>query len=105
MLHDAALVAETRSWLERAGKDLRAAQHALTASPALLEDALFHCQQAVEKTLKAFLTWHGRPFRKTHKSDRVRRAGRNIGRHARTAPAQGGASDRICMEISLPRRS
>jgi HEPN domain-containing protein len=63
---DAALVAETRSWLVKAERDLRAAQHGLSASPALLEDAAFHCQQAVEKTLKAFLTWHGRPFRKTH---------------------------------------
>jgi hypothetical protein len=63
---DAALVAETRSWLVKAEKDLRAAQHGLGASPALLEDAAFHCQQAIEKTLKAFLTWHGRPFRKTH---------------------------------------
>jgi HEPN domain-containing protein len=63
---DAALVAETRSWLVKAEQDLRAAQHALTALPALLEDAVFHCQQAVEKTLKAFLTWHERPFRKTH---------------------------------------
>jgi HEPN domain-containing protein len=30
------------------------------------EDALFHCQQAVEKALKACLTWHDVPFRKTH---------------------------------------
>src|SRR4051812_34885166 len=27
---------------------------------------LFHCQQAVEKALKAFLTFHERTFRKTH---------------------------------------
>ena len=30
----------------------------------LLGDATFHCQQAVEKALKAFLIWHDRPFRK-----------------------------------------
>jgi HEPN domain-containing protein len=29
-------------------------------------EALFHCQQAVEKALKAFLTFHERTFRKTH---------------------------------------
>lgn len=28
--------------------------------------ALFHCQQAVEKALKAFLTFHGSIFEKTH---------------------------------------
>jgi len=31
-----------------------------------LRSALFHCQQAAEKSLKAFLTWHQRPFPKTH---------------------------------------
>ena len=36
------------------------------AQPPLTADALFHCQQAVEKALKALLTWHDRPFRKTH---------------------------------------
>jgi hypothetical protein len=40
---DAALVAETRSGLVEAEKDLRAAQHDFGASPALLEDAVFHC--------------------------------------------------------------
>jgi len=27
---------------------------------------LFHCQQAAEKALKAVLTYHRQPFRKTH---------------------------------------
>lgn len=27
---------------------------------------MFFCQQAAEKSLKAFLTWHDRPFRRTH---------------------------------------
>lgn len=27
---------------------------------------MFHAQQAAEKSLKAFLTWHDIPFRKTH---------------------------------------
>jgi HEPN domain-containing protein len=29
-------------------------------------EALFHCQQAVEKALNAFLTFHEKTFRKTH---------------------------------------
>ncbi len=29
-------------------------------------DVVFHAQQAVEKSLKGFLLWHDRPFRKTH---------------------------------------
>lgn len=63
---DPVLVAETRAWLRKAAEDLRTAQHDLAASPPILADAAFHCQQAVEKSLKAFLMWHGTPFRKTH---------------------------------------
>jgi len=58
--------ADTRAWLSRAKDDLRGAEIDLAASPPLRGDAAFHCQQAVEKALKAFLTWHDRPFRKTH---------------------------------------
>jgi HEPN domain-containing protein len=63
---DPARVAETREWLQKAAQDLRGARVDLDATPPLLEDALFHCQQAVEKTLKGFLAWHDVPFRKTH---------------------------------------
>jgi HEPN domain-containing protein len=38
----------------------------LTASPPILGDLVFHCQQAVEKLFKAFLVWHDIVFRKTH---------------------------------------
>ena len=66
MGHDPALVAETQAWLAKAAKDLAAAAHDLRASPPFVEDIVFHAQQAAEKALKAFLTWHDRPFRKTH---------------------------------------
>jgi HEPN domain-containing protein len=36
-----------------------------------LRGAVFHCQQAAEKTLKAFLVAHERPFRKTHDLDEL----------------------------------
>jgi HEPN domain-containing protein len=55
---------ETHAWLERARRDLRAA--ALLIAGKAYAEALFHCQQAVEKALKAFLTFHQKPFRKTH---------------------------------------
>ena len=55
---------ETRAWLLRAAEDLAAA--AVLTAPATLRSALFHCQQAAEKSLKAFLTWHQTPFPKTH---------------------------------------
>jgi len=66
MPHDPARVAETLEWLQKTSLDLRGARIDLEAEPPLLEDALFHCQQAVEKTLKAFLAWGDVAFRKTH---------------------------------------
>lgn len=45
---------------------MRAAEHDRTAEPPLAADIVFHAQQLVEKALKAFLTWHDQPFRKTH---------------------------------------
>jgi len=55
---------ETRAWLDRARRDLRAAT-LLIAGDANTE-ALFHCQQPAEKAPKAFLTFHESTFRKTH---------------------------------------
>ena len=42
------------------------AQALLACRPPFHDTAVFHCQQAVEKSWKAFLSWHGAPFRKTH---------------------------------------
>ncbi len=58
-----ALIAETQAWLAKADQDLGAARMLIDGYPAV---ALFHCQQAVEKGLKAFLVWHDVPFRKSH---------------------------------------
>jgi len=66
MPHEATRVADTRGWLQKAAGDLRGAQVDLAADPPLTGDAAFHCQQATEKALKALLTWHDTPFRKTH---------------------------------------
>jgi HEPN domain-containing protein len=71
MALDPILVVEVREWMRRASNDLRAAEVDMRASPPLLEDALFHCQQAVEKAMKAFLTFHNQPFRRTHNLEEV----------------------------------
>jgi HEPN domain-containing protein len=60
---------EVQAWLQKAQNDLRGAQIDLDASPPLIEDTLFHCQQACEKAMKGFLTYHDRIFRKTHDLD------------------------------------
>jgi HEPN domain-containing protein len=71
MPHDPALVEETNAWLRRAATDLRAASFERGATPPLTADIVFHAQQAVEKSLKAFLVWHGRTFRKTHSIEEI----------------------------------
>ena len=81
---DPDLVAEVRSWLLKASKDLAVAKYELQAEPPFSEDILFHSQQAAEKSLKAFLTWHPIPFRKT---------------------PPGGPAHRVRLEVSLSGRS
>lgn len=62
---------EVQAWLTKADNDLRGAAVDLAAQPPLVEDALFHCQQAAEKAMKAFLTAHDTTFRKTHDLDEL----------------------------------
>ena len=71
MPHDAVRVSETKAWIVKSARDLQAATHNLQAAPPLLDDVVFHCQQAVEKALKGYLTWHDQPFRKTHSIEEV----------------------------------
>lgn len=71
MGRDPVLLAEVHGWLQKAANDLRGAEIDLAAHPPLVEDALFHCQQAAEKAFKAFLTWNNQPFRKTHNLEEI----------------------------------
>ncbi len=66
MQPDPALVAETQAWFRRVRSDLRSAQADLSVEPPILEDVVFHSQQAAEKAMKGFLTWHQCAFGKTH---------------------------------------
>lgn len=65
---------EARAWFQKATNDWRGADIDLAAAPPLVEDALFHCQQAAEKAMKGYLTAHERVFRKTHDLDELARA-------------------------------
>ncbi len=55
-----------KSWLATAWQDLEAAVWLMESPASLFRAVGFHCQQAVEKSLKAYLTWQDRPFEKTH---------------------------------------
>jgi HEPN domain-containing protein len=54
---------EAAMWLDQAAKDQNAAKLLMDAEPSR---SVFHSQQAAEKALKAFLSFHQIPFRKTH---------------------------------------
>lgn len=55
-----------QSWLMKAKHDLGSAHQLIEGSPPFLDTAIYHCQQTVEKALKAFLVWHDIEFEKTH---------------------------------------
>jgi HEPN domain-containing protein len=57
-----ARVLATQAWFIKANDDLREAEFVLTATPPFIGSSLFHSQQAVEKAVKGFLTWHDRSF-------------------------------------------
>lgn len=63
---DEAKIHELRQWLIKAHHDLRSVRQLLAAEPPLLDTAAYHCQQAAEKALKAFLVLHDISFSKTH---------------------------------------
>lgn len=56
----------TRQWREKAENDYRLSKHLLDEETLFTEAIVFHCQQAAEKYLKAFLTSRGLAFPKTH---------------------------------------
>lgn len=53
-------------WLAVADADRKAVALCIEADPPLRSIAAFHCQQALEKLLKGFLTLAGKRSRKTH---------------------------------------
>ena len=60
-----ALKTYIESWLNKAEHDLLSAQRLLEIEPIILDNACFHCQQAIEKSLKAVLIFHGRDVERT----------------------------------------
>ena len=58
------VVKKTREWVKKAESDLKAAT--ILYEKGIYDYSLFHSQQAAEKYLKAFLTYHNKPFGKTH---------------------------------------
>ena len=64
-------VIDTAQWTDKARSDLRTAELLLAATPPEVGNALYHCQQAAEKAMKALLYWQDVPFHKTHKLEEL----------------------------------
>lgn len=63
---DEATTELVRDWLTRASHDLQAARILSAAADPVLDTAIYHCQQAAEKAVKAWLQSKDTPFPKTH---------------------------------------
>ena len=59
-------MSDTKAWMVKAWRDLETARRAATGEPPFYDIAVYHCQQAAEKAVKAFLVQHGKPYEKTH---------------------------------------
>lgn len=84
---DPGLEIEVRAWLEVAKLDLEAAIR-LAEDPDFARVVVYHCQQAVEKSIKGLLTCHGIRFGRTHDLDILGSLARPL------SPALGPVLDR-----------
>lgn len=57
---------EIKQWIIKGDHDLGTAKITFLHIPEYLDTVTFHCQQAVEKYLKAFLVFLSKPFRFSH---------------------------------------
>jgi HEPN domain-containing protein len=55
-----------QAWLLKAQTDLLSARRLAAGDDPLYETAVYHCQQAAEKAVKAYLVFNDRRSRKTH---------------------------------------
>jgi HEPN domain-containing protein len=63
---DEAALELVRDWLTRADHDLRSARALAALADPLLDTAIYHCQQAAEKSVKAWLQANDVVIPKTH---------------------------------------
>ena len=61
-----AVPTEAKAWMVKAWRDLETARRSATGEPPFYDVAVYHCQQAAEKAVKAFLVHHGKAYEKTH---------------------------------------
>jgi len=69
--HEDAVRTLAVEWVRKAEDDVRVVDLLLRECGGPTSPIAFHAQQAVEKYLKAFLTWRQIPFPKTHDIERL----------------------------------
>ncbi len=83
-----------REWVQKAENDLKTATHVLTLGEEAPTDTIcFHCQQAVEKYLKALLIVRGIKFPRIHDIERLVRFLPVADRPQMTVEEQGALTD------------
>jgi HEPN domain-containing protein len=55
-----------KTWLVKAAHDLESARRLAAGDTPLLDTAIYHCQQAAEKAVKGWLSYHLIGFERTH---------------------------------------
>jgi HEPN domain-containing protein len=55
-----------KAWMIKAWRDLETARRVAEGKPPFYDVAVYHCQQAAEKAVKAFLLHHGKTYEQTH---------------------------------------
>jgi HEPN domain-containing protein len=60
-----------QAWLTKARRDLMSARVLAAQAEPLLDTAVYHCQQAGEKAVKAFLTFQDCEFERIHDVERL----------------------------------
>ncbi len=59
-------ISDEKAWVTKAWRDLETARRSANGEPPFYDIAVYHCQQAAEKAVKAFLVFHDKSYEKTH---------------------------------------
>jgi len=89
-------------WAGKASRDFDLALDLLRANRPYLEAICFHAQQAAEKYLKAFLTWHEVEFPKTHAIEKLLRLVGNIDPNLASSLDEAAALSAYAIEVRYP---
>ena len=88
-----------RRWFHKAENDLRNVEITMAAEDPPYDTICFHAQQAAEKYLKGFLTFHGIPFGRTHDLAELL----DLGKPAADMEAVVGDLEELTIFAVLPR--